>query len=113
MGITCFDIADISIAAALEAHPEKKLNTDVIADIRENCAILDGVAAENECSDIHTDVNVDCNELLISLVCPAFDFTGGRSNSFFKAIERSRYFSFRNNGDGNVCLLIAYDGVFQ
>ena len=113
MGITCFDIADISIAAALESHPEKKLNTAAIDGIRDNCALLDKVAAENECTDIHTDVNADCNELLISLVCPAFDFTDGRSSGFFDAIERSRFFSFRNNGDGNVCLTVVYDGVFR
>lgn len=113
MMISSFDIADISIAAVLESHPELRLNEAGLPRIKACCEILDKIAAENEFDSVHTDVNTDCNELLVSLVCPAFDFADGRSSAFFDAIERSRYFFFRNNGDGNVCLTVVYDGVFQ
>ena len=113
MSISCFDIADISLAAVVEANPELRLNEEALERIKGDCAILDKIAEENECDSINTDINTECNELLISLVCPAFDFADGRSSAFFDAIERSRYFSVRNHGDGDVCLTVVYDGVFQ
>ena len=68
MVFTCYDLIDISIAAAIEKHPQWRYNPDVMCGLREYCdnnieqfCKSDGYIVRANVND-----NGDCEVLLIS-----------------------------------------------
>ena len=106
----CYDIADMSIAGALESSPGKKTDPDALCRLRKDCEALDCLASDNDCESFSADVDGDA--LVLSMTCPGYEFREGCGSPFFDVIGHCDSFCFHNDGDAAV-LTLRYGGIIR
>ena len=112
--VDCYDAVSFVLDDVQERFGASwKVNNNKLKKLKMNCNELDSVAQEFNCEAVEAEIDEDTMGLTISLLCEEMTFEYGRSNPFFKAIQWTNSFGFKQSEDGNLLVFFRYDGLFS
>ena len=112
--VTCFDAVSFVLDDAQERFGASwKLNNNELKRLKLDCSEMDAVVQEFNCESVEAEIDEETMELTVSLACEEMTFEYGRSNPFFKVIQRTSAFGFKQSDDGNLVAFFRYGSLFS
>jgi hypothetical protein len=113
--IGCFDAVDeVVLEATKQYGSQYVLNRSFYEKLPEVCDCVDKLFEELDCLSIEVNVyDVPEKRVSIEIVCDEVVMQHGREHTFFQTIQMFDSFSFSKSKNGNVCISLNLDTMWE
>ena len=113
MRFSSFAIADMVLEEAdARFAPSFRRAEDRVAIFKEYCEAIDGIAAQFGAESIDVEVDENSMNVVLSLVLPDIQVSGGSKNTVQQLIERSLCFRVGLDGE-NIVLTFTFPSLWE
>ena len=111
--VTCYDAVSMVLDDAEERFGQTwKLNQEALKRLKSDCKLLDAVVQDFNCDSIEAEVDEESMDLIVTLFCEDMTLEYGRSHPYFKLIQHTDSFGFRNGGEDRLLVFFRFGGIF-
>lgn len=111
----CFDAVEDVVSEATEQYGGRyTLNKELYDKLPDICRGVDELFEEIECLCLDVSVyDVPYKRVAIEIICEEMVLQHGREHAFFRVIQMFDSFSFSKSKDGNVCISLNLDKMWE
>lgn len=111
----CFDAVESVVNEATKQYGGRyTLNKELYEKLPDICREVDMLFGEMECLCLDVSVyDVPSKRVAIEIICEEMILQHGREHVFFQVIQTFDSFSFSKSKDGNVCISLNLDKMWE